>query len=180
MTTDPDTPYFLEGPWYVVTYLDAEEFPTVVHLAQDQPMAQMGSAFDATFAELFPFLGAQGLRPIGPAFSLHHRMPTETADFEIGIPVDKPLAEAHETASGVSLIPSTLPAGKVAVLSHIGDYDGLADAWETFLNEIGEAGHRPTLPFWEVYVSEPRPDADPATLRTDLVVRLLPEGDEQA
>ena len=33
-------------------------------------------------------------------------------------------------------------------------------------------GREPAFPFWEVYVTEPTPDADPASLRTDLFTRL--------
>lgn len=38
----------------------------------------------------------------------------------------------------------------------------------------GAPGRRkhPSLPLWEIYVTEPRPDMDPATLRTDLVTAL--------
>ncbi|WP_432557627.1 GyrI-like domain-containing protein [Granulicoccus sp. GXG6511] len=172
MTAGPAHPYFLAGPWPEVTYLDAEEFPTVVNVAHDHPMAEMAPLFDETFGALFPALGTQGLRPIGPPFSLHHRMPTETVDFEVGIPVDRPLGEAQATTSGVTLTPSVLPAGRIAVVSHLGSYDGLGEAWGRFMNEIATAGHQPDFPFWEVYVTEPTPDVDPATLRTDLVVRL--------
>ena len=38
---------------------------------------------------------------------------------------------------------------------HVGGYDNLGDSWCA-------------LAMWEVYVTEPIPDADPATLRTDL------------
>ena len=34
---------------------------------------------------------------------------------------------------------------------------------------IVAADKAPAFPFWEVYVTEPSPDMDPATLRTDLV-----------
>jgi len=172
VTADSATPYFLTGPWHEVAYLDAEEFPTVVNIAHDHPMTEMAPLFDATFEAIFPMLGTQGLRPVGPPFSLHHRMPTDTVDFEVGIAVDQPLPEAQGTEGGMTLTPSVLPAGRIAVLSHIGPYEELAEAWSGFMDEVVAAGHEPDFPFWEVYVSNPRPDLDPATLRTDLVIRL--------
>ena len=36
------------------------------------------------------------------------------------------------------------------------------------MGAIGGMGRAPGSPFWEVYVTEPSPDMDPATLRTDL------------
>ena len=34
------------------------------------------------------------------------------------------------------------------------------------------AGHGPGLPFIELYVTEPSPEADPADMRTDLFLTL--------
>lgn len=171
--TSSDTPYFLAAaPYTEVTYLEVPEVPTVVSSFTDYPLAQMATAFDSTFTALFPALGAQSVQPAGPAFSLHTRMPSDTVDFEIGIPVDRALTAAVSTESGVTLRPSRLPAGRVAVVSHLGSFDGLGEAWGTFMQAVADAGHEPVLPLWEIYVTEPTPDMDPATLRTDLAVLL--------
>lgn len=165
--------YFSADPWPRVTYLEAPELATVVNVAKNHPMTQMRDLFDSTFQALFSAVGTQGLRPIGPAFSLHHRLPTDTCDIEVGIPVDRPLEASLSTDSGITLTPSVLPAGAIAITSHLGAYDQLDQAWGQFLQEITAAGHELALPFWEIYVTEPAPDIDPATLRTDLVTRLL-------
>jgi effector-binding domain-containing protein len=175
MTAPAETPYFLAEPYTEVTILDAPEIPTVVQAVTDYPMAEMAQAFDSTFSALFPVLGAQGIQPVGPAFSLHTRMPTDTVDMEVGIPVDRPLGGDTTTDTGITLRPSSLPAGRIAIMSHVGPYDGLAAAWGGFMQALADQGHQPELPFWEIYVTEPRPDSDPATLRTDLVT-LLSEG----
>lgn len=167
-------PYFLGGPWSQVTVLEADEFPTVVHLSTDHPMGDLASLFDPTFGALFPALGAQGLQPVGPAFALYHRVPTDTLDVELGIPVDRPMGAEGLMHADVPLTPSVLPAGRIAVVSYLGPYDDLDEAWGLFLDALTDAGHHPTLPFWEFYVTEPTPDTDPASLRTDLVTRLSP------
>lgn len=40
------------------------------------------------------------------------------------------------------------------------------------MGDVAARGEHPSLPFWEIYVTEPRPHMDPATLRTDLVTAL--------
>jgi effector-binding domain-containing protein len=169
MTENAETPYYLAEPYNEVTYLEAPEVPTVVNSVTDYPMANMAEVFDATFSAMFPALGAQGILPVGPAFSLHTRMPSDTVDMEVGIPVDQSLAEATTTDSGILLKPSRLPAGRIAIVSHLGSYDGLGNAWGAFMQAVADAGHQPSLPFWEIYVTEPGPDQDPASMRTDLV-----------
>jgi effector-binding domain-containing protein len=172
MSTQPDAPYFLGGPYRELTVLDAPEVPTVVNVARDYPMDRMAEIFDSTFSALFPALGEQGIQPVGPAFALHTRMPTDTVDFEVGVPVDRPLPGARTAGPGPTLSPSRLPGGRIAVISHLGPYDGLGEAWSRFMQAVADSGHQPALPFWEVYVTEPSPDADPSTMRTDLVTLL--------
>jgi effector-binding domain-containing protein len=172
MSTEPDAPYFLGGPYRELTVLDAPEVPTVVNVAKGYPMDRMAEIFDSTFTALFPALGDQGIQPVGPAFALHTRMPTDTVDFEVGIPVDRPLQRATNSDSGVTLSPSRLPAGRIAIVSHLGSYDGLGEAWGRFMQAVADSGNQPALPFWEIYVSEPSPEADASTMRTDLVTLL--------
>ena len=75
---------------------------------------------------------------------------------------------------GLRVVASKLPAANVAVTSYVGPYDGMGQAWGDFMGQISAMGFAPGNPFWETYVTEPTPDTDPATLRTDLycVVRL--------
>ncbi len=166
------TPYFLSEAVSDPEFIQAEAFDTVVVKFTDFPMKDMPAAFDSTFGTVFPVLGEQGITAIGPAFALYHRMPTDTATFEVGIPVDQPLANPFTTDTGVVIEPSRLPAGDVARVSYFGPYNALPEGWGTFMYALSTAGKEPDLPFWELYVTEPSPDIDPATLRTDLVVRI--------
>jgi effector-binding domain-containing protein len=172
MTQSDETPYFLADPHPSLEILDATAVPTVVRKVTDHPLSDMSTLFDSTFSALFPALEQAGLHPTGPAFSLHRRMPTDTATFEIGIPVDRALAAPVTAGPDLLLEASELPGGPVATVSHLGSYDELGQAWEAFLGSVTTAGRRPALPFWEIYVTEPGPDVDPATLRTDLVTAL--------
>ena len=165
-------PYFLSEPVSDAEFIEVEAVDTVVVKLTDYPMKDMPAAFDSTFGALFPVLEAHGISPTGPAFALYHRMPTDTATFEVGIPVDKPLAEPVTTDSGLVVESSHLPAGNVARISYFGPYDAMGEGWGSFMYAISAAGRAPDLPFWEIYVTEPHPDIDPATLRTDLVVKV--------
>lgn len=152
-------------PRAALEFVELNAVPTVVVRVRDYPMARMADLFDATFGALFPALAGQGIAPVGPPFSLHTRMPTDTCDMEVGVPVNSPLP-SPVTVGDATFINAELPAGPAATVSHLGSYDGLSDAWGQFMAALVDAGRQPAFPFWEVYVSEP--SADQASQRTDL------------
>lgn len=155
-----------------IVFSEEEAIHTVVQKVADHPMSEMREIFDSTFSAMGALIESGVIQPTGPAFSLHHRMPTDSVTMDVGLPVATPLAEPVATETGVVLEPSVIPAGTIARMSHIGSFDGLPTAWSTFMEAIATAGKKPKLPFWEIYVTEPSPDMDPATLRTDLVTLI--------
>lgn len=167
-----ESSYLNTDPIPAVEALEVSAITTAVVSFQDHPIAEMSAAFDSTFQALFPALAQAGVNPAGPPFSLHHRAPTDTATFEVGIPVDRPLENPTTTDSGLTIKASTLPAGRIARISHLGSYDELGKAWENFLQTVAASGNHLALPFWEVYITEPSPGVDPATMRTDLYTLL--------
>ena len=167
-----------------VRLLAAGAIPTAVVRADNVPMATISSFFDSAFGKAFPALFAAGITPVAAAFALYTRItqgPEAEVDLEIGFPLERPLAESGDgepaEVDGMRVVPSELPAGEIAVTSHLGSYDGLGEAWGEFMGEIGAMGRAPGIPFWEVYVTEPSPDTDPATLRTDLFCRVVKPDD---
>ncbi|MGP9539396.1 transcriptional regulator [Brachybacterium sp. AOP43-C2-M15] len=167
-------PYGAEEPASEVRIAQAPEVPTAVVSQRDFPMYELPSLMDGTFSHLVEALAEEGLRPIGPAFALHHRAPVGTADLEVGFPVDAPLTGTLTLPSGYEVAGSVLPAGRVAWITHLGGYGGLAEKWGSFTEDIGESEEQMTYPFWEFYVTPPAPDVNPATLRTDLFSLLEP------
>lgn len=163
-----DTPSYLADPHTSVTYLTTAQIPTVVRMARDVAPGEMAAIFDESFTALVPALQERDITIAGPAFSLHHRMPGATMTFELGFPIAAPL-DGEVEAGGITFHPSSMPATQVATISHLGGYDGLPRAWGDLMQRVADDGNQPALPFWEVYVSEPGPDVDPSTLRTDLV-----------
>ncbi|NNG19474.1 AraC family transcriptional regulator [Naumannella sp. ID2617S] len=169
MTESPD----LNAPAEGIEIFTVEAMPTLVHRATDHPLDRMTELFDGVFSAEFPELLARvAATPGGPAFSLHHRIPTDSCDLEVGVPLQGRVSDRLTGSNGITLEPSETPAGRVARTSYLGGYAGLGSAWQEFMTNLAAQGHRPAFPFWEVYVTQPTPDADPETMRTDLFTLL--------
>jgi effector-binding domain-containing protein len=140
---------------------DLTETPTAV-IHGVVPMAEIAEFFDRSFSELASVLDGQGIAPTGPAFARYAGPPGATADLEVGFPVRAPVSPAGQVH------PSSLPAGRVARMVHAGGYDQLGGTWARLGAWIAEQGLAPGTDLWEVYVTEPNPEMDPADLRTEL------------
>jgi effector-binding domain-containing protein len=101
-------------------------------------------------------------------FSYHWKRPTETFDFEVGFPVDKPIAPSGRVKM------STLPATRVVRTTYRGGYEGLGDAWVKFCAWIEAEGLDAHESLWESYLSGPEYGPDPADWRTELNRPLKP------
>lgn len=163
---------------------EAAERVTASVRVEGFPAAHLPVLFDGVFSRLFPALGEAGVQPAGAAYSLYSRVPADTVDLEVGIPVDRVLdgevdlgvievpGEAGGTSFALVARASALPGGRIATAAHLGGYDRLGEAWQALMGALESRGERAAMPFWEVYTTEPRPDMDPATLRTDLFTAL--------
>jgi effector-binding domain-containing protein len=125
-------------------------------------MAELADFFDRSFSRLAPAIADQGVAIAGPAFALYHGSPAATADLEVGFATDRPVRPDGDVRAG------TLPGGTVARLVHRGGYDRLPESWGRLRAWIEARGLTPGHDTWEVYVTEPSPDMDPADLRTEL------------
>jgi len=141
--------------------VDVPEQPTAV-IRGEVPTAELTAFFDRAFAALAPAIARQGAAPAGAAFARYDGAPAEVARLEVGFPVDRPIAADGE------VVPAALPAARVARAVHVGSYDGLGSSWGALAAWIADQGAQPTDDLWEVYVTQPSPDVDPAGLRTEL------------
>lgn len=123
---------------------------------------ELAAFFDQSFSQLNEVLSDQGIETCSPAFGLYHRQPDETADLEVGFVTSRAVRPAGDVENG------TLPGGRVARLVHEGSFDGLGASWERLSAWIDEQGLAPGEVFWEVYLTGPSPEMDPAELRTEL------------
>ena len=140
---------------------DAEEITTAV-IRGVVDMGELAAFFDASFSRLAPAITAQGVAIVGPAFALYHGPPGAVADLEVGFPT------AGTVEADGDMVASRLPGGRVAALVHEGSFDQLGSSWQRLAAWIAAADLRPGDDVWEVYVTEPSPDMDPADLRTEL------------
>ena len=141
--------------------LETEAIQTaVIHL--HIPHAEMRTAMGPGIAELMAAVGAQGITPSGRWFTRHFKFEPGMFDFEISIPVPRPV-----TAVG-RVKPSVLPATTVARTIYHGGYEGLAGAWPQLDAWIKAQGRTPSPSLWEVYVTDPQANPDPGTWRTEL------------
>lgn len=157
--------------------LDLEVQPTLVVRSEHQRMDDMATLMDGTFSHVPQALLGAGLHITGPAVALYRGVPGETVFVEVGFPVDRVPEGDIPLPGGLTAIASELPGGRAVRTSHLGGYDDLGSAWEGFVGSTEELGETIADPYWEIYVTEPTPDLDPAALRTDLVAQLADPAD---
>lgn len=126
------------------------------------PVRDLPQFFGRALSKAMSAVQAQGRHPVGPPFSLYHGMPTDSVDVEAGFPVDGPIT----AVDGVT--PSSLPAGRVVEATHVGPYDTLPQTYEEIVGHLKEQGLTPSSDMWEVYLSDPEQEPDPATWRTQI------------
>ena len=141
--------------------VDLPATPTAV-VAAVVPSDELVALFDRSFGQVAAVIADQAIGIAGPAFALYHGAPGETVDLEIGFPVGRAVLPDSQVRSG------ELPGGRVARLVHHGAFDQLGSSWERLRGWIVEQGLTPRRDLWEVYLTEPSPDMDPADLRTEL------------
>jgi len=89
-------------------------------------------------------------------------MDAKTFDFEVGVPVSGPVAQAGR------VMPSELPAATVARTVYRGPNEGLGAAWGELMAWMAAEKHVPAANLWEFYVAGPESGPNPATWRTEL------------
>lgn len=141
-------------------------------------MKTIGSGVEQELPELRRWLAANGIEPSGAPFIRFLVIDMmDGLQIETGVPVGKPTPGHGRIQSGV------LPAGKYAVLRHIGPYDGedgLIAGNAALLAWAGEHGIEfdrraaPDGEAWvariEQYLTDPAKEPDPAKWQTDIAI----------
>jgi effector-binding domain-containing protein len=137
-----------------------EQLTAVIRLTI--PRAEIQKVMGPAIGEVMAAVAAQGLTPSGPVFAHHLKMDPATFDFEVGVPVRKPVSPTGRVT------PGQLPAKKVARTVYHGPYEGLGPAWGEFEGWIKANGHSAEPDLWECYVKGPESSPDPAQWHTEL------------
>lgn len=155
-----------------VDWVTLADVPLAVVRHHGVRMGDLRELFDTSFRAIGAAASSGEVEPTGPAVAVYDGDPADVFDLAVGLPVAE-LPSGTLEHDGVQVVGHHLPAGAYAALSHIGSYDGLPQAWEHLLAGVQEGGAQPRGVWAEVYVTEPGPEADPSTMRTDLLVQVV-------
>ena len=125
-------------------------------------MAKVPHLMGELFGEVYDFIHGQGLQPAGMPLTIYHSMEGDGLELECAMPVAQKTAGSGRVAAG------ELPATLAAVTTHVGPYDGLPGAWSGLTEWMQSQGLEPAGAPWEVYVTDPGAEPDPAKWRTDI------------
>lgn len=126
------------------------------------PRADIQKFMEPAIQELFATLAAQGIAPAGPLSSYHFKIDPAFFDFEICVPVAKPVSPVGRVVN------SALPALTVMRTNYRGPYENLGEAWGQFHAAIGVESGCESGGLWECYVKGPESSPDPAQWITQL------------
>jgi|SRR5690606_9518201 len=135
---------------------------TAAVVRAEVPMNEVRSAFDSGFGEVFGTLQAQGLTMTGAPFGFYPRMPTETVEVVVGVPVAAPVAPQGSVES------FELPGGEVVTGLHTGPYEGLAATYQALSDWAATQGIALGTAMWEVYLTDPGSQPDPSLWQTEI------------
>ena len=130
------------------------------------PASGIPDYFDRAYGRLAGLLAELGTFPAGPPRAYYFSPVADTVDLAGGFPL-APEQVALVEAAHPELV-HHFPACTVLTVRHHGSYDTLHRTWQ----ELVEAAPATGPVFWEEYLTEPSPEADPADMITDLYVTL--------
>lgn len=131
------------------------------------PRSEMQNVMGPGIQEIMAVLANQNIMPSGPLFVHHLQIDPDIFDFEICVPISKPVKATGRVQ------PGELRAAKVARAVYHGPYEKMNSAWGEFEAWIAAQGHKSAPDLWEVYLAGPESTFDSAKWRTELNRPLL-------
>jgi effector-binding domain-containing protein len=132
------------------------------------PVAEIGPWLQTAFGEVATYLERKGAGPAGMPFARYRPAGADRFDVEAGFPASTP------TSGEGNVEPSDLPGGLAAVAVHVGPYETMTPAYVAVRAWVAKQGGVPIGDAWEVYLTDPGANADPATWRTEVVQPYRP------
>jgi effector-binding domain-containing protein len=121
----------------------------------------VGDIVGRLIGEVWGALERAGVHPISGPYARTIWLPG--SDLEVGFPVAEPFSADGRVVAG------ELPAGRVAVTTHVGPYDQLGPVYNAVRAWIEEQGLAIAGLPWEQYLSDPNETPDPKDWRTEVV-----------
>lgn len=133
--------------------------------------AELGDAIARHVPALLRHAARQRAGLAGPPFVRYHARAGGAVDVDIGLPVDR--AVAGDAERGIAAI--ELPAGPAIAVDHVGSFDRLPRAHAALAQWARARGHAVAGPAWEIYLTDPRTEKDPARWRARVFLPLTEE-----
>lgn len=147
----------------MIEIVELEEQPAAVVRAT-LPFAELGGFFSRAFEAVLATLATQGVAPAGPPFAYYPGMVGDTVEVAAGFPTELPVDPSGE------VVALTLPGGRAALTTHVGPYETMgATTYPELPAWMAAEGLEPASGSWEVYLTGPTNEPDPATWRTRIV-----------
>ncbi len=125
-------------------------------------MEEIASVMGPAFGAIMQVVSANGAQVIGSPFSIWYEWEDEIMEFDNAIPIDRNIKGTDK------VLPIKTYQGKVAHVSHMGEYSTTYHSWgilETYIKDNKlEMNGAP----YEVYVTDPETEPDPSKWITDL------------
>ncbi|MEM9491743.1 MAG: GyrI-like domain-containing protein [Myxococcota bacterium] len=152
---------------YAIEQLILTEQPALSIRDQAAPV-DLQSRLTALIPRLVAHAMANQVEVAGPPFVRYHARSDTMIDFEAGIPVLVP-------GDGTDDIrPVALPAGPAIATVHVGRYEELPGAHQALAAWADSAGRKRAGPPWEVFMTNPLVERDPARWQTKVFLPLAP------
>jgi effector-binding domain-containing protein len=128
--------------------------------------ADLSKAIGERLPAVWRYVREGGGMIAGAPFTRYHAIEGERVDLEAGLPVRAALPPKGD------IKPGELPGGDVAVATHVGPYEGLPTTGDALAKWVAARGRTANGPNWEVYVTDPGMEPDPAKWRTEIMKPL--------
>ncbi len=141
---------------YNCTIIELDDQP-VITVRRTNPVENLPAFFGEVYGMMAHYLGEMGEQPVGMPFAAYYNMDMSALDVEAGFPVARELPGKGEIKSG------KIPAGKFAVVKHVGGYDTVGPAYEALSDFVKEQGYEDTGIAYEYYLNDPNEGVVPET-----------------
>jgi len=150
--------------------------------------ADFASFLDVAYPALYAMLGRLGIPPAGPSAALYPPAVEELEEVVAYVPIATGAqtypSQREGRAAAPPLLPDNrgpvalgeVPAATVAVLTHHGGYDTIADTYQLLGRWVAEHKASAEMQVREVYIVGPTQADDPMLYRTDICWPLVASG----
>ncbi|MFK7988132.1 MAG: helix-turn-helix domain-containing protein [Sandaracinaceae bacterium] len=158
MTRTPlESPMTTETPEVTLTSRDAQP---ILYMRQRVARDDIATALAGCLPAVFQHCMAEGVAMAGPPFARYRDFSLSEVTLEAGVPT------VEEAGGTDTILSGALPAGEVAMATHVGPYDTLMQTHAVLEQWMREQGREPSGGPWESYITDPGEVPDPKDWQT--------------